>query len=373
MYRVRSRASISIVLVRPLVLALLGSPPALEAFYRATDLTPEMLADTEARVSPAQFCVAWAEATRLAADPLLALRIADATPAGAFGIVEYVCRAAPTLEKALRQWVRYLGILDDAVEVGLVDVGDEVALRVLTESEAPAPASHELCFAMVVRNARALLAGGFQPSAVRFTHRQPSLDVSPYRVFFRASVQFGARHTELVMPRKVLGASLTTHDPNLSAILIPTAEQQRERRTVDPPLTEQIRRGLRAALSSDDAQLPAMAKRLGLTSRSLQRRLKDEGTSFQELRDEARRALADRYLGESHSMAEISFLLGFSEPSAFFRAFKRWTGLTPIERRQQRRGGELEAGARRAVVIQPVLGPSAELSEHVAWNEVIFP
>ena len=51
-------------------------------------------------------------------------------------------------------------------------------------------------------------------------------------------------------------------------------------------------------------------------------------------------ALADRYLGDDHSMAEISFLLGFSEPSAFFRAFKRWTGLTPIERRQQRRGGD---------------------------------
>jgi AraC-like DNA-binding protein len=76
-----------------------------------------------------------------------------------------------------------------------------------------------------------------------------------------------------------------------------------------------------------------MAKRLGLTARSLQRRLQDEGTSFQALRDETRRSLADRYLGQGLSVAEISFLLGFSEPSAFFRAFKRWTGLTPVERR----------------------------------------
>jgi AraC-like DNA-binding protein len=94
-----------------------------------------------------------------------------------------------------------------------------------------------------------------------------------------------------------------------------------------------VRRVLRSALSNADPQLSATAKRLGLTARSLQRRLQDEGTSFQALRDETRRALADRYLTEGLSLAEISFLLGFSEPSAFFRAFKRWTGRTPIERR----------------------------------------
>jgi AraC-like DNA-binding protein len=70
-----------------------------------------------------------------------------------------------------------------------------------------------------------------------------------------------------------------------------------------------------------------------MTGRSLQRRLKDEGTVFQSVRDEMRRDLADHYLGQGMSFAEISFLLGFSEPSAFFRAFKRWTGLTPLERR----------------------------------------
>jgi AraC-like DNA-binding protein len=86
-------------------------------------------------------------------------------------------------------------------------------------------------------------------------------------------------------------------------------------------------------LTDDLAQLDGVAKRLGMTGRSLQRRLKDEGTSFQETRDAVRRELADAYLGQGMSFAEISFLLGFAEPSAFFRAFKRWTGVTPLERR----------------------------------------
>jgi AraC-like DNA-binding protein len=328
-----SRATVSTLLVRPLVFALHDVPGALEAFWHATDLTPEMAADPEARISPAQFCVAWAEATRLSGDPALALRIAEATPVGAFGIVEYVCRSAPTVHEALRQWVRYLGILDDAVEVALVDGGADVALRVTLESEAPAPPSHELCFALVLLNSRRLVPGRIEPRAVRFTHRVPSGQLARYRAFFGPDVVFGAKRTELVLAKSALEAPLATADPNLLAILLPTAEEKRAGSVKDPPLTDQVRRILRAALSQDDAQLPGVAKRLGLTARSLQRRLGEEGTSFQGLRDETRQRLADRYLGEGLSIAEISFMLGFSEPSAFFRAFKRWTGLTPIERR----------------------------------------
>lgn len=71
-----------------------------------------------------------------------------------------------------------------------------------------------------------------------------------------------------------------------------------------------------------------------MTPRSLQRRLKDENTSFNAVREQVRRDLTQRYLADNLSISEISFLLGFSEPSAFFRAFKRWTGMTPIEARR---------------------------------------
>ena len=327
------RASISTVLVRPLVAALVGDPTALEAFYAATDLTPEIVADAEARVSPAQFCVAWGEATRWTGDPALALRIAEATPAGAFGIVEYVCRSAATLRDAIRQWVRYLAILDDAVVVDLVDEGRHVALRVITESEAPAPASHELCFALLVLRGRDLVPGQLLRMEARFTHRIASGHLPRYRALFGGEVRFGATNTELLFEHGALDTRLSTADPNLHAVLAPTAEEKRGHPSTLPPLTEQVRRALRAALIRDDAQLEPLAKRLGMTGRSLQRRLRDEGTTFQAVRDEMRRELADRYLGQGMSFAEISFMLGFSEPSAFFRAFKRWTGMTPFERR----------------------------------------
>ncbi len=328
--------TVSVVLVRPLVHALLAlpdAPAALAELYATSDLTPEILADTDARVSPAQMCVAWSAAVRLTGAPDLALRIADQIPAGAFGIVEYACRSEPTVRAALVQWCRYLRILDDAVRVALVDVGGNVALRVVTESEAPAPASHELCFALLLRQSRSLVESPLRVLGVAFTHDAPKTTKDRHRVYFDAPVRFGAEHTEIVFEPSEVDKPLLTADPNLLAILRPNAEEALAREAVSLPLTDQVRRALRSALRSDDAQLEAVAKRLGMTGRSLQRRLKDEGTVFQTLRDELRKDLADRYLGQGMSFAEISFLLGFSEPSAFFRAFKRWTGLTPFERR----------------------------------------
>jgi AraC-like DNA-binding protein len=334
-----TRPSISAVLLRPLAAAMGAMPGAaksLAEFFTSSDLTPQTLADADARVSPAQFCVAWAEAVRLSGDPALALRIAQASPPGAFGIVEYVCRSAPTLREALLQWVRYLTILDDAVEVGLVDSPGGASLRVLAESEAPAPASHELCFALVKKTAQSMSSGPFRLAGVRFDHRAPSADpklLARYRDFFSCSVEFGAAHTEMLFEHAILEQPLRTADPDLYAILLPAAEAQRSTKRPEALFAEQVRRALPSAFRSEATQLEQIAQALGVTPRNLQRRLKDEGFTFQIVRDEARRELADRYLRDGLSLAEISFLLGFSEPSAFFRAFKRWTGATPIAHR----------------------------------------
>ena len=332
-----ANTTVSTLLVRPLALALASSPAGLQAFYAACDVTPQRLADVDARITPTQLRLAWTEAVRLTGEPALALRIAAATPTGAFGIVEYLCRTAPTLGDALRQWVRYLNLLNDSVDVELLVQDDQHAcVRVVTDSDDPSPMAHELCFAMLLAQARMLSTTPFRATCIEFTHRAPA-DVAPYRKWFDAPVKFGAPHTQLVLPRGALASTLVTADAALAAILGKHIEDVHHRAPAGPPLTAQVRRILGTALRNDDAGVDSIARVLGLTSRSLQRRLKDEGSSFQILRDEIRRELADRYLEDDLSISEISFLLGFSEPSAFFRAFKRWTGLTPIEHRTHRR------------------------------------
>jgi AraC-like DNA-binding protein len=344
--------SISTLLVRPVVATILSvadAERALQEFYRATGLTPELVADGDARITPAQFCIAWAELVRLTRDPSIALKMAQSTPPGAFGIVEYLCRSAPTLGEALRQWVRYLNILDDAVEVALVEEGDVAAVRVTAESEAPAPASHELCFAMLHAQATAISTVPFRATRVDFTH--PATEsVDAYGRFFDAPVHFRAAETQLVIARPLLDAKLVSADPTLFGILARAANDEQRKQAAEGQekvLTAQVKRTLQKALREGASEVDDVAKRLGLSGRSLQRRLKDEGTSFQELREETRRDLARHYLDLDLAISEISFLLGFSEPSAFFRAFKRWTGLTPLESRAQR-GHSIGAGGHGA-------------------------
>lgn len=315
------------LLVRPLVFAVGTAPPgALAAFYDETGLTPEIVGDADARIEPDQLRRAWRAAIRLTGEPHLALRLATAMPAGAFGLVEYVVRSAPTTGDALALGLRYLHIVDEVGVAELVDgdTPDTRVLRVVVDSPIP----HEACFAAVVGQGR-LLAGSFRPVAVELAHR-PEGDHAEYERFFEAPVRFGAPETRLVLSRASLATPLATADPNLLPILVRHAEELLARASTRPGLIPQVRRVLCETLRRGEADVEHVASRLGVTPRSLQRRLKDEGTTFQLVRDELRRELAHTYLDSGLSIAEVSFLLGFSETSAFFRAFKRWTGTTPL-------------------------------------------
>lgn len=314
--------SVSVLLVRPLAAAL-GS---------AAGISPELPADDDGRIAEPRHVAAWATALQASGDPRLPLRIAAETPPGALGLVEHVCRAAPTLGEALRRWVRFLNLLDDTVEMDLEVEEDRAVVSLEGKREEAVPAADELRLAMIARFARELPPEPVRPIAVDFEHAGPD-DAAPLAAWFDAPVAFGAGATRLVLPREALAARLPPADPAPLAVLTRAADELAAAAEADPPVTRQVKRALPEALATDDAQVEAIAKQLGLAVRSLQRRLKDEGTSFQVVREDVRRALALRYVDAGLPAVQIAFLLSFDEPAAFLRAFKRWTGVTPAERR----------------------------------------
>jgi AraC-like DNA-binding protein len=325
---------VSAILLRPLAFALASAPPGpLDAFYTATELTPALLADPDARISPAALRLAWHHAVRLTANPYLALHLATALPPGAFGIVEYVVRSAATAGDAIALGLRYLNIVDEVSRGEMVrgDHPDHVDLLVGADSPIP----HEASLAAVVGQARMLAGDAFRPLAVDFAHRPPG-EHAVYEAFFRCPVRFGAPHTRLVLSRASLDIPLATADPNLLPILLRAADALLARCATPSTTADEVRRVLADALRTGEADVEHVAAHLGTTARSLQRRLKDEDTTFFAVRDELRRELASTYLDGGLSITEISFLLGFSEASAFFRAFKRWTGTTPQASRLSR-------------------------------------
>jgi len=331
------QGSISVILMQPLAAAMRSSNVDVDAWLRKTDLSPQLLAEPDARISPKQCAAAWAEALRLSANPRLALDVAASLRSGTFGLVEYVCRSAATLAETLALGLRYLNSLNDAVNVEAVEEGDRLAIRILADSDPPVPSNHELSFAFLASSAREVTSAGVVPLSVAFAHHKD--DVVAYERWFGAPVAFGARWTELVYAKAVLDERVVTADPSLLAILRRLAEDVSAKATERHPFTAQVRSAIGAALQRDAASIERVAQALGVTPRSLQRRMKDEGASFQAVREDVRQALAMRYLEQKLPLIEISFLLGFSQPSAFCRAFKRWTRLTPVAwRRVQHQG-----------------------------------
>src|SRR5262249_38824429 len=141
--------------------------------------------------------------------------------------------------------------------------------------------------------------------------------------------EFGAARWEWSFAADVLVRPMRDADPALERFLEKQVDAHARAWTSGGATAEQARRALAESLPDGGLSLRALAARLRPSPRTLQRRLQSEGTSLAELLDELRRSRARAYLEMGLAAAEVSYLVGFAEPSVFFRAFKRWTGETP--------------------------------------------
>src|SRR5262249_43450246 len=172
------------------------------------------------------------------------------------------------------------------------------------------------------------------PLQIRFPHAAPS-DLSEHRRVFGCPLEFGSKCSELVFSREVLDLTMVKADADLQAILDAQVLAALEQLPRVEATTETVRRHLPAELCHGPPTLEQIAPRMNMSPRTLHRRLDEESTSFRQILAEVRRELATRHLSERRlAIGEIAFLLGFSEPSAFHRAFKRWTGYAPLAYRQ---------------------------------------
>jgi AraC-like DNA-binding protein len=172
------------------------------------------------------------------------------------------------------------------------------------------------------------------PLAVDFRHAAPA-DASEHARLFGVSPRFGVEVNAIEFDRATIEQPLASADPALSSVIERHAEALLAARPEPAETTaNRVRRLLGAMLGEGEVSLAGAASRLRMSERSLQRRLAAEGVSFDAVLDELRRDLALRYLADARlAIAEVAYLLGYSEPSAFHRAFKRWTGETPAEAR----------------------------------------
>jgi AraC-like DNA-binding protein len=172
---------------------------------------------------------------------------------------------------------------------------------------------------------------------VCFAHSQPA-DIHDHLAFFRAPVRFSTGMNGLFFPATLLNEPCVRNDPSLLTVLERYAAALLDRTPRGSGLAERVRATLLQEIREGEPKASNVANRLKMSVRTLNRLLGNEGTTFRELLDHLRNELAVRHLREDTlAIAEIAFLLGFSELSAFYRAFHRWTGQSPAEFRRSLR------------------------------------
>ena len=268
-------------------------------------------------------------------DPALGLdapRHASQTTLHALG---YAVLASATLKDAFDRLVRYRRLVGDVLSLRLVDLGDRYRFEIDVSADPGVPYhAVDAVASMCVRQARALhRPRACNPLAVTFARPAPS-DVTPYTEVFRAPVRFGAEVNAIELARADVedplpagNAELARGNDEVLVRFLARLEQAR--------VSTRVQQALLEALPDGAPSKTAIARKLGMSARTLQRHLSEEGTSFKVVLDDARADLARTYVAEQRlSVTEIAFVLGFADTSAFSRAFKRWTGMSPRDARK---------------------------------------
>jgi AraC-like DNA-binding protein len=324
-------------------------PPELLA---AAGIDPAGLADPDGRLPRALEARLWHEAARLTGDDDFGLHLSERLPVDGLGALGFAVRSSATVGEAYERVARYLRLLAHGPELEIQRDRDVARIRHKAPAGEPAPARHAVEFLMsnLVVLARHGVDAAFTPRAARFRHSAPAR-VDEHRRLLGPGVRFGEEHDEILVDRAFLARPQAQAEPALCEVLDQHLSSLLVALPVEESFLERARAALAAELGHGEPALESIAARMRMSPRSLQRRLQQEGSSLSSLLDRLRADLAVRYLSESRdSIAEVAFLLGFSEVSTFHRAFKRWTGVTPATYRRDRRG---ETSHPRADILRP--------------------
>ncbi|SHM64655.1 AraC-type DNA-binding protein [Duganella sacchari] len=267
-------------------------------------------------------------------DPALGLRVgAGITPAH-LGPLGYVLLASSSVLPALERYIRYQRLVHDVSPVRYALGSDGLVLEWGAASREVGLLVNQCGMAAMVQFVRDITGvPTLAPLAVHFVEPSPA-DVTPYAQLFRCQVLFNAAATRIDFPAGLTGQPLRQPDPALVTLLERQVQELLAALPDEQDLASQLQRQIAAALVQGEPLLDTVAAAMHISGRTLRRKLEQGGWTFQQLLDDVRLKMAQEYLRDTRlTLPEIALLLGYSEQSAFNRAFMRWTGETPRARR----------------------------------------
>lgn len=265
-------------------------------------------------------------------DTAFGIHLAKETDPREAGIFFYTASSANSVGEALALYARYFRIVNDALRLKLTPKPNGVAVEVefVGLPRHIALQTVEFGIAALVEGLRVAAGKNIRPAQVAFTHRRTS-PLSEFERFFGCPVEFGASFDLVEFSNEALDIPLVTREPKLLRALKPFCDRAaKERHTAAGTFRAVVENELQKLLSQGKTRKEIAAKRLGLSARTLSRRLAEEGATYDEVVDGLRRSLALQYIREAGlSLSQIAWLLGFEGPNSFNHAFRRWTGRSP--------------------------------------------
>jgi AraC-like DNA-binding protein len=287
---------------------------------------------------PVSLLLRWLDAAvQVSGDADMGLKAVRRVERGGYDVIEYAGRSASNWGEALELMLRYIRLVNEAADFSL-QVREERAFVELRSRVPLNRAASDFQAATLAVVARKWL-GSLHTFEAWFTHPEPA-DLTVYRsIFDAAALHFGAAQDVVSFDRSLLDVPMKSADPKLNAVLRRHAEQLIAELPEPEYLTGKVRQLLLNLLPAGNTNADYVATRLGMSRRTLTRHLEREGVTFKDLLEQARRELAYQYLS-SHStdIQQIAFMLGYSETAAFSRAFRRWSGQSPLEYRRSPKG-----------------------------------
>jgi AraC-like DNA-binding protein len=280
----------------------------------------------------------WRVALEATGDPAFGAKLAKYFTHTTFHALGYGLSASSSLKEAFERVLRYSHVVSDALAYRFYRCGAEYHFYMEPTTEVPVEAI-DAVVGMYLRMCRALIGREFSPLAIELRRPRPAV-IDDFERLWRAPLRFDAEYNRLRFDRESIERVLDGGNPEM-ARLSDAISARYLARIEQHNMEARVRTVLARRLQHGEPTEEEVTEMLNVSARTLQRRLGKCGTTFKEILDETRHALALAYLSEPHhSVAEITHLLGFSCSSAFTRAFRRWTGYSPTDWRAS-------AGARR--------------------------
>ncbi|MEW5742531.1 MAG: AraC family transcriptional regulator ligand-binding domain-containing protein [Myxococcota bacterium] len=269
-------------------------------------------------------------------EPHLGLKVADAVPKGAYGVAEFLIRAVSTLREAFENTTRYNAILAPGQSFRFVEEGGEARLESWLTVQPGALGRHvdEYVVAKTVHTLRSL--ADVPVTRVFFTNPKPESTEALTAYFRTTRLDFEQPVCGFAVDAAALALPVKSGDAALFGFLEEHARAALASRPKTDDLVDKLRHAIREALKQGEPNVERLAARMSLSGRTLQRRLAELGTSFQDVLDQVRFDLARAWLSDARlDLSQVAYLLGYSELRAFDRAFRRWAGQSPGEWRSR--------------------------------------